>query len=71
MNAAEVDVMADRRSKNEEQETLDATGVFLSEREFDCVSCRHCEAVWIELPCKWEKDGFCGIDGRGCDLHSA
>ncbi|MCJ7632945.1 hypothetical protein MUP77_11210 [Candidatus Bathyarchaeota archaeon] len=62
--------MAGKRSKNEKQKFLDLTGVFPSEREFDCVSCRHFEAVWMRLPCEQKKDGFCGIDGRGCDLRS-
>jgi hypothetical protein len=42
----------------------------MGEGDVDCVSCRHFKNVWLKLPCNWSKDGFCGVDGRECDVES-
>ena len=32
------------------------------------IECRHLKDVSLELPCNYAKDGFCGIDGRKCNI---
>jgi hypothetical protein len=39
----------------------------MPERKYT-VECRHLKDVALELPCNYVKDGFCGIDGRRCNL---
>jgi hypothetical protein len=32
------------------------------------VSCRFKQEITLYLPCNWVKEGFCGINGKKCNI---